>query len=146
MLYCISWHSIFSASIQYLKGHSHAIFDPRFVSLNCNLGSPDSWTKTVLHIDSNSRRYSTTKIDSALCPYNSLPYNSPPYNSSPYSSPPYNSPPLHLATLQLATITSRHPYISPPLHLATITFCHHYISPVQNYYFYIYKYYIIKMK
>jgi hypothetical protein len=34
----------------------------------------------------------------------------------PYNSPPYNSPPSHLATL-----TSRH----------------HYISPVQNYYFYI---------
>jgi hypothetical protein len=58
---------------------------------------------------------------------------------------------LQLATLQLATITSRHlitrhHYISPPLHLTTITFRDHYILPVQNYYLYIYKYYIIKMK
>jgi hypothetical protein len=38
-----------------------------FFSLNCTPGSPDSWAKTVLHIDSNSRSYSTSKIDSALC-------------------------------------------------------------------------------
>jgi hypothetical protein len=29
-----------------------------FFSLNCTPGSPDSWAKTVLHIDSNSRIYS----------------------------------------------------------------------------------------
>jgi hypothetical protein len=40
-----------------LKGQSHEIFDPRFFSLNCTPGSTDSWAKTVLHIDSNSRRY-----------------------------------------------------------------------------------------
>jgi hypothetical protein len=50
-----------------LKGQSHEVFDPRILSLNCTPGSPDSWATTVLHIDSNSRRYSTTKIDSALC-------------------------------------------------------------------------------
>jgi hypothetical protein len=33
-----------------LKGQ---IFEPRFFSLNCTPGSPDSWAKTVLHIDSN---------------------------------------------------------------------------------------------
>jgi hypothetical protein len=38
-----------------LKGQCHEIFDPRFFSLNCTPGSPDSWAKTVLH--SNSRRY-----------------------------------------------------------------------------------------
>jgi hypothetical protein len=38
-----------------LKGQSHEIFAPRFFSLNCTPGSPDSWAKTVLHIDSNSR-------------------------------------------------------------------------------------------
>jgi hypothetical protein len=53
--------------LQTLKRQSHEIFDPRFFSLNCTPGSPESWAKTVLHIDSNSRRYSTTKIDSALC-------------------------------------------------------------------------------
>jgi hypothetical protein len=42
----------------HLKGQSHEIFDPRFCSLNCTPGSPDSWAKMVLHIDSNSRRYS----------------------------------------------------------------------------------------
>jgi hypothetical protein len=41
-----------------LKGQSHEIFDPRFFSLNCTPGSPDLWAKKVLHIDSNSRRYS----------------------------------------------------------------------------------------
>jgi hypothetical protein len=51
----------------HLKRECHEIFDPRFFSLNCTLGSPDSWAKTVLHIDSNSRSYSTSKIDSALC-------------------------------------------------------------------------------
>jgi hypothetical protein len=40
-----------------LKGQSLGIFDPRFF-LNCTPVSPDSWAKTVLHIDSNSRRYS----------------------------------------------------------------------------------------
>jgi hypothetical protein len=50
-----------------LKRQCHEIFDPRFFSLNSTPGSPDSWAKTVLHIDSNSRSYSTTKIDSALC-------------------------------------------------------------------------------
>jgi hypothetical protein len=48
-----------------LKGHE--IFSPRFFLLNCTPGSPDTLTKTVLHIDSNSPRYSTMKIDSALC-------------------------------------------------------------------------------
>jgi hypothetical protein len=33
-------------------------FRPLVFSLNCTPGSPDSWAKTVLHIDSNSRRYS----------------------------------------------------------------------------------------
>jgi hypothetical protein len=28
-----------------LKGHSHEIFAPRFFSLNCTPGSPDSWAK-----------------------------------------------------------------------------------------------------
>jgi hypothetical protein len=51
----------------YLKKQCHEIFDPRFFSLNCTPGSPDTWAKTVLHIGSNSRSYSTTKIDSALC-------------------------------------------------------------------------------
>jgi hypothetical protein len=47
-----------------LKGQSHEIFDPRFFfSLTCTPGSPDSWAKTILHIESNSRRYSTTKIE-----------------------------------------------------------------------------------
>jgi hypothetical protein len=50
-----------------LKGQSHEIFDPRFFVLNCTPGSPDSWAKTVLHLDSNSRSYSRTNIDSALC-------------------------------------------------------------------------------
>jgi hypothetical protein len=53
--------------LYFLKRQCHEIFDPRFFSLNCTPGSPDSWVKTVLHIDSNSRSYSTTKIDSALC-------------------------------------------------------------------------------
>jgi hypothetical protein len=35
-----------------LKGQSHKIFDLRFFSSNCTPGSPDSWAKTVLHIDS----------------------------------------------------------------------------------------------
>jgi hypothetical protein len=38
--------------IEALKGQSHEIFDPWFFSLN---GSPDSWAKAVLNIDSNSR-------------------------------------------------------------------------------------------
>jgi hypothetical protein len=56
-----------------LKGQSHKIFDPRVFLLNCTPGSPDSWAKTVLHIDSNSRRYSIKLYDeyrwvnSALC-------------------------------------------------------------------------------
>jgi hypothetical protein len=37
-----------------LKGQSHEILYPRFFSLHCTPGSPDTWTKTVLHIDSNS--------------------------------------------------------------------------------------------
>jgi hypothetical protein len=41
-----------------LMGQSHEIFDPRFFSFNCTPESPDSWAKTVLHIDWNSRRYS----------------------------------------------------------------------------------------
>jgi hypothetical protein len=41
-----------------LKGQCHEIFDPRFFSLNCTPGPPDSWAKTVLHIDSNSRSFS----------------------------------------------------------------------------------------
>jgi hypothetical protein len=41
-----------------LEGQSHEIFDPRVFSLNCTPASPDSWAKTVLHIGSNSRRYS----------------------------------------------------------------------------------------
>jgi hypothetical protein len=45
-----------------LKGQSHEIFDPLFFSLNCNPGSPDSWAKTVLHIDSHLRR-SSIKFD-----------------------------------------------------------------------------------
>jgi hypothetical protein len=45
-----------------LKRQCHEIFDPWFFSLNCTPGSPDSWAKTVLHIDSNSRR-SSTKFD-----------------------------------------------------------------------------------
>jgi hypothetical protein len=39
--------------VNYLKGQSHKIFDPR--SLNGTPGSPDSWAKAVLNIDSNSR-------------------------------------------------------------------------------------------
>jgi hypothetical protein len=46
------------AGLLQLKGQSHEIFDPRFFSFNCTPGSPDSWVKTVLHVDSNSRRYS----------------------------------------------------------------------------------------
>jgi hypothetical protein len=45
-----------------LKGQCHEIFDHQFFSLNCSPGSPDSWAKTVLHIDSNSWR-SSAKID-----------------------------------------------------------------------------------
>jgi hypothetical protein len=45
-----------------LKGQCHEIFDSLFFSLNCTPGSADSWAKTVLHIDSNSRRYSI-KLD-----------------------------------------------------------------------------------
>jgi hypothetical protein len=45
-----------------LKGQCHEIFEPRFFSLNCTPGSPDSWAKTVLHIDSNLRR-SSIKFD-----------------------------------------------------------------------------------
>jgi hypothetical protein len=37
-----------------LKGQSHEIFDPWFFSLNGIPGSPDSWAKTVLNVDSNS--------------------------------------------------------------------------------------------
>jgi hypothetical protein len=52
LLYCLN-----------LKRQCHEIFDPRvFFSLNCTPGSPDSWAKTVLHIDSNSQR-SSTKFD-----------------------------------------------------------------------------------
>jgi hypothetical protein len=47
----------FSVSQLHLKGQSHKVFDPRFFSLKCTPGSPDSWAKTVLHIDSNSRIY-----------------------------------------------------------------------------------------
>jgi hypothetical protein len=49
------------------KRQCHEIFDPLFFSLNCTPGSPDSWAKTVLHIDSNLRSYPTSKIDSPLC-------------------------------------------------------------------------------
>jgi hypothetical protein len=38
-----------------LKGQSHESFDPKFLSLNGTPGSPDSWDKTVLNIDSNLR-------------------------------------------------------------------------------------------
>jgi hypothetical protein len=38
-----------------LKRQSHEIFDPRFYSLNGTPGSPDSWAKAVLNIDSNWR-------------------------------------------------------------------------------------------
>jgi hypothetical protein len=41
-----------------LKGQYHEIFNTRFFSLNGTPGSPDSWAKLVLHIDSNSRRNS----------------------------------------------------------------------------------------
>jgi hypothetical protein len=37
-------------------------FQPSVFLLNCTPGSPDSWAKTVLHIDSNSRS-SSTKFD-----------------------------------------------------------------------------------
>jgi hypothetical protein len=33
-------------------------FRPSFFSLNCTPGAPDSWAKTVLHIDSNSQSHS----------------------------------------------------------------------------------------
>jgi hypothetical protein len=36
-------------------GQSHEIFDLWFFLSNCTPGSPDSWAKSVLHIDSNSR-------------------------------------------------------------------------------------------
>jgi hypothetical protein len=29
--------------VVFLKGQCHEIFDPRFFSLNCTSGSPDSW-------------------------------------------------------------------------------------------------------
>jgi hypothetical protein len=35
-----------------LKGQSHEIFDPRFFSANNTPGSPDSWAKAVLNINS----------------------------------------------------------------------------------------------
>jgi hypothetical protein len=38
-----------------LKGQSHKIFDPRFFSLIGIPGSPDSWAKAGLNIDSNWR-------------------------------------------------------------------------------------------
>jgi hypothetical protein len=50
-----------------LKGQSHEIFDPRFFSANSSPGSPDSWAKAILNINSYSRRYSIFKFDSALC-------------------------------------------------------------------------------
>jgi hypothetical protein len=57
----IQWNSAFMAVKlhwkMFLKGQSNEIFDPRFFSLNCTPGSPDSCAKTILHIDSNSRRY-----------------------------------------------------------------------------------------
>jgi hypothetical protein len=51
----------------WLKGTVSQEFQPSVFSLNCTPGSPDSWAKTVLHIDSNSRRYLTTKTVSTLC-------------------------------------------------------------------------------
>jgi hypothetical protein len=41
-----------------IKGTVSRYFRPSVFSLNCNPGSPHSWAKTVLHIDSNSQRYS----------------------------------------------------------------------------------------
>jgi hypothetical protein len=41
-----------------LKGTVSRDFRPSVFSFNCTPGSPDSWAKTVLHIDLNSRRYS----------------------------------------------------------------------------------------
>jgi hypothetical protein len=38
-----------------LKGTVSRDFRPLFFSSNCTPGSPDSWAKMVLHIDSNSR-------------------------------------------------------------------------------------------
>jgi hypothetical protein len=49
------------------KGAVSRDFRPSVFSFNCTPGSPDSWAKTILHIDSNSRINSTTKIHSALC-------------------------------------------------------------------------------
>jgi hypothetical protein len=43
---------------QPLKGQCREIFGPRYFSLNGSPGSPDSWAKAVLNIDSNSRRNS----------------------------------------------------------------------------------------
>jgi hypothetical protein len=42
-------------------------FGTQFFLSNNAPGSTDSWAKAVSHIDSYLRRYSTTKIDSALC-------------------------------------------------------------------------------
>jgi uncharacterized membrane protein YwzB len=42
------------AYLESLKVQSHEIFDLWFFSSMCTPGSPDSWAKTVLHIDSNS--------------------------------------------------------------------------------------------
>jgi hypothetical protein len=67
------WYMIIGLSyseLDYLRGQSHEIFDPRLFSLNCTPGSPDSWTKTVLHIPipirGDIRSNSTTKIDFLL--------------------------------------------------------------------------------
>jgi hypothetical protein len=64
---CVRVIFYYTVSRWSLKRQCHEIFDPRIFSLNCTPGSPDSWAKTVLHIDSNSWSYSTSKIDSALC-------------------------------------------------------------------------------
>jgi hypothetical protein len=45
-----------------MKGTVSRDLRPSVFPLNCTPGSPDEWAKTVLHIDSNSRR-SSTKFD-----------------------------------------------------------------------------------
>jgi hypothetical protein len=52
----VSYSTLFCTSN--FKGTVSRDFRPLGFSLNCTPGSPDLWAKTVLHIDSNSRRYS----------------------------------------------------------------------------------------
>jgi hypothetical protein len=48
-----------------IKGRVSRDFRTPVFLLNCTPGSSDSWAKTVLHIDSNSRRYSIFLLDNA---------------------------------------------------------------------------------